>query len=304
MKLLKIKENIKNTGLDSECLHNWVNSDIRPFLSIKEVILLFRLSASRLSQLAVLTGFIALASSYCALPAYGDVNPEVKAAYQEALKDAEVPEYGEIYQKLTAITENNSKLVWEGEPGKSRLKVVTWTNYDGYKLNQKEPQAIDMWVTVYPKLKNFCTQYVASGGTNLSLRLKQLLGLNPNWQYKNIVEMWVEPQFLFRPSADPEISDREAELISPVSNRFTKIEKKHQDWLIKKRGDSFQKNENGIYNDDAQPWTALGYTYDWGNPETEVGLSEFVIENNENKDPESSFVEVVSITPIAIRNDL
>jgi hypothetical protein len=25
------------------------------------------------------------------------------------------------------------------------------------------------------------------------------------------------------------------------------------------------------------PWTQLGYTYDWGNPESEVGLSEFVI---------------------------
>jgi len=25
------------------------------------------------------------------------------------------------------------------------------------------------------------------------------------------------------------------------------------------------------------PWTRLGYTYDWGNPESEVGLSEFVI---------------------------
>jgi len=28
------------------------------------------------------------------------------------------------------------------------------------------------------------------------------------------------------------------------------------------------------------PWTQLGYTYDWGNPETEVGLSEFVIKTN------------------------
>ncbi len=26
------------------------------------------------------------------------------------------------------------------------------------------------------------------------------------------------------------------------------------------------------------PWTRLGYTYDWGNPGSEVGLSEFVIQ--------------------------
>lgn len=27
----------------------------------------------------------------------------------------------------------------------------------------------------------------------------------------------------------------------------------------------------------AYPWTRLGYTYDWGNPRADMGLSEFVI---------------------------
>jgi len=25
------------------------------------------------------------------------------------------------------------------------------------------------------------------------------------------------------------------------------------------------------------PWTGLGYTYDWGNPDSEVGASEFIL---------------------------
>ena len=29
--------------------------------------------------------------------------------------------------------------------------------------------------------------------------------------------------------------------------------------------------------DEVYPWTRLGYAYDWGNPQSEVGLSEFVI---------------------------
>ena len=29
--------------------------------------------------------------------------------------------------------------------------------------------------------------------------------------------------------------------------------------------------------DHPYPWTGLGYTYDWGNPDSEIGLSEFVI---------------------------
>ena len=230
---------------------------------------------------------------------YADVAPETEKAYQEAIKDAEVPEYSEIYKNLTAITKDNSNLVWEGIPGESRLKVAQWTNYKGYTLNKDEPQTRDIWVTVVPELKNFCTQYVNSGGTDLPLRLKQLLGLNPNWQYSSVVEMWVDPKFLFRPTPDPEISDREAGLTSPFSDRFIKVEEKHQRWLDKKRNDSFQKYSNGKYNENAQPWTALGYTYDWGNPQTDVGLSEFVIEKNPQKLAESSSVEVISITPTA-----
>jgi len=28
------------------------------------------------------------------------------------------------------------------------------------------------------------------------------------------------------------------------------------------------------------PWTRLGYTYDWGDSATHVGLSEFILEQN------------------------
>ena len=28
------------------------------------------------------------------------------------------------------------------------------------------------------------------------------------------------------------------------------------------------------------PWTRLGYTYDWGDSTTHVGLSEFILEQN------------------------
>ena len=111
--------------------------------------------------------------------------------------------------------------------------------------------------------------------------------------------MWVDPKFLFRPTPDPEISDHEAGLTSPFSDRFIKVEEKHKVWLNEKRNDSFKKESNEKYDKNAQPWTALGYTYDWGNPQTEVGLSEFVIEGNPEKLAESSSVEVISITPTA-----
>ena len=30
---------------------------------------------------------------------------------------------------------------------------------------------------------------------------------------------------------------------------------------------------------DAGPWTRLGYTYDWGNPNSKYGLSEFIVKD-------------------------
>ncbi len=45
-------------------------------------------------------------------------------------------------------------------------------------------------------------------------------------------------------------------------------------------------NDNIIYSYYPQkdknkyPWTRLGYTYDWGNPVNEVGLSEFIIKKD------------------------
>jgi hypothetical protein len=40
----------------------------------------------------------------------------------------------------------------------------------------------------------------------------------------------------------------------------------------------------------SSPWTRLGYTYDWGDSKTHIGLSEFVIEQN-------ATVTVKSVTP-------
>jgi hypothetical protein len=81
--------------------------------------------------------------------------------------------------------------------------------------------------------------------------------------------MWVSPNDLFRPSPDPEISDHEAELDFPESRRYVTVSQSHRKWI----NDLIQTS----YGPDGYPWTRLGYTYDWGNPADEIGLSEFVI---------------------------
>jgi len=79
----------------------------------------------------------------------------------------------------------------------------------------------------------------------------------------------VDPQDLFRPSPDPEITDREAESGFPHSTLFVTVSEDYVRW--------FTDLTAASYGDNGYPWTRLGYTYDWGNPKSEAGLSEFVI---------------------------
>ncbi len=72
------------------------------------------------------------------------------------------------------------------------------------------------------------------------------------------------PQSLFRPTPDSEITDTTAQLDFPSSTT-----PQYKEWF----------NGNIIYSyyPERFPWTRLGYTYDWGNPDSHVGLSEYVL---------------------------
>ncbi|MCZ7402555.1 MAG: hypothetical protein O8C61_10070 [Candidatus Methanoperedens sp.] len=189
--------------------------------------------------------------------------------YRLAVKDAQIASQEEISRNLTAIIESNSNLIWDKhDSDQPRVMVVTWT---GDFYNDKVGKSIQadrfVWVTVAPELRYFCTNYQKEY-PNLTIRLKQLLGLPPDSVKSRFVEIWVYPYDLFRPSPDPEITDHEAELTFPES-KFINVSNEYIKW--------FNEQEVESYGQDGYPWTRLGYTYDWGNPESEVGLSEFVI---------------------------
>ena len=208
-------------------------------------------------------------------------------AYLNALQDVKKAESDEISKDLTAIVKDNTIIHWRGD----RLKVATFTNYDGYKVGSLEPQSVDIWVTVVPELKNFCTEYYSTGG-NLILRLEQLLGLAPSHkQSQKIVEFWVESKDLFRPTPDPEITDHEAELDFPKSNDFLIVSEEYKDWFNNRLNEFKIQLREMDPEKLPSPWTRLGYTYDWGEPKNHVGLSEFVIRKGSN-------IEVDSISKV------
>lgn len=183
----------------------------------------------------------------------------LQVKYQSAVKDAEIAEKSEISDKLTAISKKNKRLSWQ----KNKVLTVTWTNWDGYdkQIGKTMTLSREVWVTAAPDLQEFCRK---DRSELLTLRLEQLLGLPPKNGKTKFVEIYAENKDIFRPTPDAEIDDTVAELKYPA-----KTSKEHKKWMEDLRKKSYGPN--------GYPWTRLGYSYDWGNPKSEVGLSEFVI---------------------------
>jgi hypothetical protein len=212
-------------------------------------------------------------------------------AYLDAVEDAKIAEYEEIWRNLTAIVRYNPKLKWESERGNSRVLVAIWTSRPEYENNVGKPMILtqNVWVTAVPDLKDFCKTYNSTGEITLPYRLNQLLGLPPDspTQTRKVVEVWVAPKDLFRPSPDPEITDHEAELDFPPSNRLMTISILQGDWFKTEFKTRYTPRSNSKGEFIPYPWTRLGYTYDWGKNTdwktvdstrpAHVGLSEFVI---------------------------
>jgi len=206
------------------------------------------------------------------------VQSDVDFLYQQAVIDAMQVEEGENVPELTTIRADNINLV-RNEAGD--IKVVTWKSQSAFK-NYMAPyrQTSDnpefaYWVTVAPQVANFCREWLARNNqlgdkeAALNLRLIQLLGLHASWQYDVFVEMWVDPDDLFRPCVDPAVNDNQCDLF--FSDQKFSVDG-IEDYVA--YFDALYKNS--FRTAPGVPWTGLGYTYDWANNGTSVGLSEFI----------------------------
>jgi hypothetical protein len=233
--------------------------------------------------------------------------------YSNAMVNASNVVAGKIKRNLTAITTDNTNLIWRINPATgikevlvaSYMKATDATNY--YRIGQSTSlRYAESWVTVAPELKNFCRDYA---GQSIYLRLKQLLGLPATSLNDTIVEYYVDPQYLLRPSHDPEITDREAEISFRTNALYAaKVSTNYIAWFQSTIVSRNYGMTNGVWN--AYPWTQLGYTYDWLKTGNVAGLSEFVVPGRMlyNQYSSNVLVYVVSITDAAnyatVPNDL
>jgi len=195
-------------------------------------------------------------------------------SYQAAVADAAIARKDEIATNLMAVDRSNKQLTWS-EDG-SKLLVVTWKAQQAYEKFLKPYQATSdneayaVWVTLAPQVKQFCRAQ-AQTQSSLNLKLKQYLGLNPEWSYDVFVEMWVSPEDLFRPCVDPETNDQRCNLHfakgdAPKVKNINDYKAFYQQLYYR----SFRSSA-GV------PWTGLGYTYNWAESRSEVGASEFIL---------------------------
>lgn len=198
--------------------------------------------------------------------------------YMDGVADAAVATESERANDLVAITADNDSLAWNED--RSKIRVATWKAQGAYDQFLKpysatsDNEAYPVWVTAAPRMQERCRQFRRDhpGATKdeVDLFLKQFLGLHPDWNYDLFVELWVDPASLFRPCVDPEPNDATCELHFP-------------DTVAEVQGIADYRNyyENLYFTSfrfpPGVPWTGLGYTYNWGNPENEQGASEFIL---------------------------
>ncbi|MGD8780086.1 MAG: hypothetical protein PVH88_14115 [Ignavibacteria bacterium] len=200
--------------------------------------------------------------------------------YSKAIQDAKNPEPDEIYDNLLVII-GNPNLIDTLINGEKYILTVSWKSAStaalypdsGIMNTKKWP----IWISVVPEVQNKCKEYFEKL-TNPNLRIRQLLGLQPDAQYDYFVEFWVKPADLFRPCPDNETSDSKCGLNLPpnVTNEYRR-------WFNDLRAVQYVDCYDTTYKQLGWPWTQLGYTYDWNSGNTSnVGVSEFVIPGNKN----------------------
>ncbi|NJD37995.1 MAG: hypothetical protein FIA89_06675 [Geobacter sp.] len=260
-----------------------------------------------MNMLWVMLFAVVLSIAGCGSDSSSQAPVDPASAYKSALLDATWATPAEVYTGLTPITADNTELIWENNVVGSRVLVASWIKtsdakwYNGTADPTCKPEncpvGVDLWVTVAPEMKDFFSGTVPS-----PLRVAQLLGVTPEaaLEDRSFVELWVSPKDLFRPCPDPEITDRQCQPSSyPVQSadypysmfwNFTSDEKvlatEGGVWEYRDYKGWFENRTQFIYSYPypavsagaslPYPWTRLGYTYDWGNP-NHIGLSEFVL---------------------------
>ena len=124
----------------------------------------------------------------------------------------------------------------------------------------------EVWTVTADEIKEWYS-HNNGGVTDWNLRMKQLMGLPADGEFTHFTAMMVSPKDIVRPAYSTDIFTDEMRTDLPEDTEII-----YREW--------FERNIIDSYFTSNRPWTRLGYTYDWGDVNTEYGLTEFVIVPN------------------------
>ncbi|MDR1979671.1 MAG: hypothetical protein LBQ42_13130 [Synergistaceae bacterium] len=190
--------------------------------------------------------------------------PTLAELFNAAVEDAKIAEEDEI-RPLVTLARDDAMTEWND---KGQVKLYVLHNYpDSYIQGQD-------YVTSYGEVWVFSGRELVEwfktndeNADDWNMRLKQLLGCPYEKDYGYFSAMWVTPADVKRPAYEPDPTKQISALELPVD-----VDPSFAEW--------FAKNEIYSYETSAQPWTRLGYTYDWARYGKEYGLTEFLIKKD------------------------
>ncbi|SHL35794.1 hypothetical protein [Fibrobacter sp. UWH4] len=190
--------------------------------------------------------------------------------YAEAVKKAKNLTADDIYP-LVSIEGSSDMASLSGD--NSQVILVTWHNTpDEFKDGQTISHT-DKVIWAFTD-KEFLSWFRENHEKvdNWDLRLKQLIGMSPETNNNYFTVFWANVSDVFRPAYYPEINS--GLMNTTFSSSFEEDMSENAMWFK----NWFDKTSATIYSrDGGHPWTRLGYTYDWGNPDRKYGLSEFIV---------------------------
>lgn len=230
-------------------------------------------TAMQKQRLLVLFSFVLFFITACSqmeLPKAGSKAENILGElWNHAIQDAAVSNDNEI-MPLVTLTAKDRNVQWNKE--KNAVLLGTFHAYSfSDNVNKSFPAwKKPIWAVSVRELKNWYEKNKASV-ENWQLRLAQVLGLPADYNdtkgYEYFTLFWVRPEHVIRPAY---ITDVKAQMKNGMQHIQDTEYKK---WFEQ---NYMYSNVTGHF-----PWTRLGYSYDWGNPEQEYGLTEFLIQDPE-----------------------
>jgi len=210
-------------------------------------------------------------------------------AYLRAVQQAQLPDQNPHSTQLDVVTDTSGDIIWQNPLDKpnSPLLMSAFTDfagYDRYYPAQPAPGPSgttyrpELWTTLAGKLQSRLQNVPVQ---NIPLRTKQLLGMPSGHKGNRVVEIWTYRESLFRPMGDTDITNPNS-----TTDPHNPAQYNLGGYDQYKPFESWWTSQMGTYTGyTPYPWSQLGYTWDWGNPQTVVGMTEFILKAHDERNP-------------------